>query len=507
MTNLLSTWQEFRAQDDKMDFVRTRYGELLLLAMRVLWIILVVLAVVISFIALAWRYNYLIDYNPAGMNPFSYILTFVSSQELTDAVEQLEVPIRLVTLFFVGADALSAVAYMAVGLVMFWFRPSRLTFFVSLSFIFLGLVNDTMGVLARTHPDLGGLASLLQDLGLPLFLGLLYFFPDGVFIPRFAKWAFGVFVLLVIVQSLVIADDLDAILLRLEVGALLITGIGAQVYRYRHVSSEVQRKQTKWFLYGLVIYFGLLLVGAIYVVLVADALTNPGAKLLNAAVLVILSTVGDLTLALSMGASVLRLGLYEVDLVIKRSMLYGLLVAALAPLFAGLNWVIETAFLAATGNSNEISVLITTVLVGFGAGPLRETLEEWIDRHFKKPPDPAQDLEKFAKALHERLYPLDARRMVERFGELATKAYESRGGELTILNAPESSEIFQYGNWDGEPVARVTLEYKERKLGELALGAREKPEFDGPKALKKINEAAALVAETLWASDQTAQRQ
>ena len=100
----------------------------------------------------------------------------------------------------------------------------------------------------------------------PFFFLWLYLFPDGRAVPRRLRWAIGpllaVFILLFVgavfpgsrSQAFHVSADLEPAQFGSVLIALLFFLIlGAQVYRYLRVSGPIERDQTKWFIFGLVV--------------------------------------------------------------------------------------------------------------------------------------------------------------------------------------------------------------------------------------------------------------
>ena len=93
----------------------------------------------------------------------------------------------------------------------------------------------------------------------------------------------------------------------------------------------------------------------------------------------------------AVGIAVLRYRLYEIDTVISRTIVYGGLTAILAGLFAGLQRIIQGAFVSVTGNESDAAWAITALVLAALFAPLKSALERLVarrDRDASPPPAP-----------------------------------------------------------------------------------------------------------------------
>ena len=113
---------------------------------------------------------------------------------------------------------------------------------------------------------------------------------------------------------------------------LLLSGLIAQVYRYQRVSGPIQRQQTKWVVFGVV-----LLVGGNAAILLLNVATPLGSTS-NALVLLTEMTTFNafsLLIPLSIGGAMLRHRLFDIEVLINRALVYGALTGTLALVYFG----------------------------------------------------------------------------------------------------------------------------------------------------------------------------
>ena len=146
---------------------------------------------------------------------------------------------------------------------------------------------------------------------------------------------------------------------------VLLTGIYALIYRYAHTENAIKREQLKWVVFSIAV--------AIVVAVGSDILieffekTDPSkASLLIANMLTqTISVIALLSVPTAMVFSILRYRLYDIELVINRSLIYGLLTIVLAAVFAGILGSLQSLFHAITGGQNPppVGIVVATLAV------------------------------------------------------------------------------------------------------------------------------------------------
>jgi hypothetical protein len=246
------------------------------------------------------------------------------------------------------------------------------------------------------------LLALIGTVALYIFYLL---FPNGRFVPRWTRWAAVLFAahdvyywlfpksIFNIARSFPLLDF-----------AVLTTfaciAIGSQMYRYRYVSSPAERQQTKWVVFGLV-SAGL---GAI-----AFELSIPGSPLGQFGPLLALALEAGLfgsllLIPLSIGVAMVHDRLWDIDIVIRRTLLYGILTASLALVYFGGVAVAEAVFHALTGQEqqSQLAVVASTLAIAALFNPLRRRIKSFIDKRFYRSKyDARKTLEAFSATLNQ----------------------------------------------------------------------------------------------------------
>jgi hypothetical protein len=160
------------------------------------------------------------------------------------------------------------------------------------------------------------------------------------------------------------------------------SGVAAQIYRYRNVSDPLEKKQTRSVVFGM----GLAVAAAFFYYLVPVFLPqwmNSGALHLAFQTLSMLLFSVFLILApVFLVIAVLRYQLWEVDALINRTLVYILLTGLIGLIYIVGVVVFQSVFRAATGQGSEIVIVVTTLVLAAVFSPLRDRVQNFIDRRF-----------------------------------------------------------------------------------------------------------------------------
>jgi hypothetical protein len=243
-----------------------------------------------------------------------------------------------------------------------------------------------------------------------LFLNILAFgalflvfslFPSGRCVPCWTGWLLIGWIAWGLVMILFLHDVAGFYSLYL-VGFLcgLIAIVSAQIYRYRRVSTAVERQQTKWVVWGasvaMVGVVGISLPEALVPSLVLQSWLY---RLLDAPALTFALFLGSL----SIGMAILRARLLDIDVLINRTLVYSGLSASLALLYVGLAVALQFLLRGLFTHTNDVALVASTLAIAVLFQPLRRHIQEGIDRHFyRRKYDAAHILEAFGARLRSR---------------------------------------------------------------------------------------------------------
>jgi hypothetical protein len=322
-----------------------------------------------------------------------FVLTngFSGGWENTEAFRSALTSSNLSPGLFIGStllrDGMAVTFYLAVGLVIFWRRGQELIgWYTSLMLILFGLVYGSI----ISAPDYGELDKWISFLiGLPwlAFYAFFYIFPDGRFVPGWTRYillivaGFIIYASFAQLPSNTSSDNIGVLLL---IPVLFGISLGAQVFRYVRVSTPLERQQTKWPLWSLIVVFAMILSIAVLIPAVLPAVrTHDPTRLIYDWGSSVLNGVSGLLLPLGLGFSILRYRLWDIDILIRRTLQYSLLTVLLALVYFGGVVLLQNIFSGITGQPNSPLIIVISTLVIAGLfNPLRLRILDFIDRRF-----------------------------------------------------------------------------------------------------------------------------
>ena len=151
-------------------------------------------------------------------------------------------------------------------------------------------------------------------------------------------------------------------------------GLFAQLYRYRYVSTPMQRQQTKWAVLGIMVALLVLVVLGFLLLLNPSGLYG-----------LILNPVAYLMLLfapLSFGIAILRYRLLDIDIIINRTLVYSTLTVILTVVYVGLIIGLQALLRGIISQDNSVAIVISTLAIAALFQPLRHRLQQVIDRRF-----------------------------------------------------------------------------------------------------------------------------
>jgi hypothetical protein len=171
----------------------------------------------------------------------------------------------------------------------------------------------------------------------------------------------------------------------------------AQFYRYRYVSSSVQRQQTKWVVFGLTVCL-LLALGLFVPELIETGLSQPGS--FYQAIVSASWYVFSLLIALSFAIALLRYRLYDIDVLINRTLVYGILTTILALVYASCIILLQYILRGIINPNNDVAIVVSTLAIAALFQPLRRRIQNLIDRRFyRRKYNAARTLAQFSATL------------------------------------------------------------------------------------------------------------
>jgi hypothetical protein len=329
-------------------------------------------------------------------------------QALSTAAADLGIQASFLGWYWLGIEIVMMVGFCSAGLLMFFRKKDNFGLFLSLIFILVG-TRITGPVTFSLTFGLPWVFEINEFLSVYSFLGfasLMFLFPNGRFVPAWTAWLMPTLVLLAVVISQTGRDSMSANITGfLGYMLSLSIGIASQVYRYRIVATPQEKLQMKWALASIILYliFGLSL--PVLNFNIVDHSRIPVAlDLVEWMALFVLLTVGLYLFILALAIAVFRYQLYNIDVIIRRTLVYSIVTAALALVFFGSVVLFQSLFLTMTGEQSQLAIVISTLAIAALFMPIRRRAQEMIDRRFyRQKYDTAQMLAAFRESLRDNL--------------------------------------------------------------------------------------------------------
>ena len=288
----------------------------------------------------------------------------------------------------VAIDMVFQLVWFAVGALIFFRRSDdRMALLVSTFLVAFGTVTvDAIGAEA--------LVAAQQAWWLPVkavqitgeVCAALFFllFPGGRFVPRWTRWLALAFIALNLSRTYLpelysLSSALQGLSLWVFVGMVAFL-TWSLVYRYRRALSAEQRRQARWVVFGTALG-----VAATFPLRLPVDLSLVGGD--TPLVLLVLEAgfaLSFLLVPLSIGVAVLRSHLFDIDVLINRTLVYGSLTALLAAAYLGGVAATQAILQSFTGQREmpQLAIVASTLAIAALFNPLRRRIQTFIDRRF-----------------------------------------------------------------------------------------------------------------------------
>jgi len=322
------------------------------------------------------------------------------------ALQDVGLSVRSYALLNVVVNKVFQLMWFAVGALIFWRRSDdRMALLVSVFLVSFGPVTvdpTAANALISSQPAWWLPVRSVENVGNVSVVLFFLLFPSGRFVPHWTRWlavaliAFQVSgVLFPGVYSR--SPSLETVSFLVFLGGV-VSLVWSQVYRYRRFSSPAQRRQTKWVVFGTTLGVA----GTFPFQLPVDLSLVGGDTPLTLLLLKTGFTLSFLLVPLSVSVAVLRSRLFDVDILINRTLVYGSLTTVLVAVYFGGIVLSQRLFVAFTGQRSTLVVVASTLLIAALFNPLRLRIQSFIDRRFyRRKYDARKTLEAFSTKLRD----------------------------------------------------------------------------------------------------------
>ena len=323
-------------------------------------------------------------------------------EALHAAAAELGLSITILPWMWFSMELVLVATFGAAGVILFRHKQDAFGAFLGVALVLIGtrIAGPVTFTLFSQWPILELPSTFLSGLAFVAFGALLYLFPDGRFVPAWTRWLPLWGCLQAVWSNFGMPQELGTVF------ALSYLGIGlaGQVYRYRRLSDAVARQHTRWIIASFASFVGMLL---LCLLIAPNAITmtrppSPGdylaALLIGPAI-----TVASISFVIALSVAILRDGLYNLDILINRALVYGGLTAIIIAFYALAVGGLSLAFRA---QNNLLLSLLATGLIAVFFQPMRERLQQGANRLlYGDRDDPYRVLSRVGRQLQETAVP------------------------------------------------------------------------------------------------------
>jgi hypothetical protein len=311
----------------------------------------------------------------------------------------------------VALDTIFVVVFATIGGLIFLRKPGDpMALLVALMLVTWGPGNDIMvltpGALLPPQPLTWWHWPfvLIEYVAFMSWMLFFYLFPSGRFVPRGTRWLAVGWIVFAGLWNFFGATPLAPLhwpkpLFAVAIAVLWGSFPVCQVYRYRRASDAVQRQQTKWVVFGVAVaVVGFLLT---LVAVGPPPVDLPQDQVGRGLVSMVLMDLFVLAIPVSIGVAVLKYRLFDIDRLINRTLVYGLLTAVL-----GLGYIGAVLVLGQVLGQDRSSVAVAGATLAVAAlfQPARRRIQTAVDRRFnRRKYNTAKTIEAFSTRLRDQV--------------------------------------------------------------------------------------------------------
>ncbi len=328
-----------------------------------------------------------------------------------EGLAQLGLNPRVFTGYAIALVIIRAAVFYLIGVLVFW-RRSRERMALLCALLLVAVPSGETGpatllAMMAQQPVRAGMGIVVGLIAFLVLFWLFLLFPDGHFQPRWTRFVAAIWTLMGIGTFLLPGTWLDLLTWPTVLFATFFfgcvgAGVYAQVWRYRRISGPVQRQQAKWFAVGLTAALGTFATESVIVEFVPlnwpDA--SPAQVVLEDLIFSTVHNLAFLAVPVTLAIAILRHHLWDIDVIIRRTLVYGVLTVALGAIYFG--GVALLRGLLFGGQSSNLSIVASTLAIAALFQPLRTRIRRTIDRRFyRRKYDAARTLAEFGTRLRD----------------------------------------------------------------------------------------------------------
>ncbi len=246
-------------------------------------------------------------------------------------------------------------------------------------------------------------------------------------------------------------------------GLIAMGAVGALaslISRYRHGDRDL-RLQLKWILLATAVVTAAFVYAAVFAIWFKTDLNLALAP----------SYVALACIPISIGIAILRHRLFDIDVIISRTLVYVIVTGILGGLFIGLIEFTQQLSILYTGERSETAIVITAFLVAGAFTPVQKWVDGIVERRFRGA-DAAGRLHIVSSTAESVVRVIDPHRFAQWLVDESVTAFEAEGGALYLDRYHQSRPFHSRGRLDGDATVEIKVGHADLELGRLLLGRR-----------------------------------
>ena len=413
-----------------------------------------------------------------------------SSPDFAPALDALGLTPAFYHGYLIGLQGLQVLATVVIAGLIFKNKSNDwLALFVSLTLVaYAASQGDQIGALLMNVPDMRYAALPSLALAETALLLLLYFFPDGKCSPNWTRPLAWIFVLWQLTSLVYEASPLNPAIWPAQTRNLVMlawfsTGLVAQLWSYSKEFSPTEKQQTKWVLLGFVLaVIGMYVPGLLKSVV--PSLASPGLTAVVYDIVVVegFASLAFLLIPVAITVSIMRYGLWEVDSLINRALVYGALTIVMVILFELFSGLLENLTELVFEEPPGIIEALTALAIGALIQPMQDRVQNFVDvRFYAAKVDLGVAIKGFSEQIRE---VIDKQELLQMLLTRTIDLLQISHGAVYLRSAQQSLDAVEVRNIEDERFA--TLPLTSDVINELQGGD---PVFEGDETFQSLHPA------------------
>ena len=383
---------------------------------------------------------------------------------------------------------ITLMTYVSLGFLIVWRTGiTRFGLIVSLALISIPFGSTSSATTPEQwttiHPYFVYFAVLATVISFISQCSFLYLLPNGRFSPRWAVIPFAITTSLYMIGGVL---DLNAPVL-LIVFSFILLGIVLQIYRYFYTSTPVERQQTRWILVGLIAYVTSII---LWIMVFGRALDIPAGEA-RVIANVVEWYIGEFLMWLfpiSIAFAILRYKLWNIDIIINRTLVFGGLSALVVLLYTLVVGGMSVLF---QSSNNVIISFAATALIALVFQPARDRLQKAVNQlMFGERDNPYAVLSQLGQQLQSTAMPSETLKAIV---ETIAKTLKLPSVAIELIDKDNIIGRAKTGKALAD-IKELPLRYQNELVGYLRVSPRAKDEAFTPKEEQLFTDIAAQIA-------------